>query len=638
MTEPESARKLAAILSADVVGYSRLMADDESATVQTLADYRRVFAEHIGRHHGRVVDAPGDNLLAEFASPVEALACATEVQGELARRNRQLAEHRRMQFRIGINLGDVIEKEAALYGEGVNLAARLEGLADPGGICISDIVKQAVEGKLDLAFDDLGERQVKNVAKPVRAWRVSGAAASRSIGPSRIVRPRRGWYPLAGVAVVLLVGAAVAIWRTEILSLAEFASPQDADDVLGLPEGPSIAVLPFANLSGSPEREYFADGITEDIITELSRFRDLFVIARNSTLPYKGRPARIEEVRRDLGVRYVLEGSVRTTGERMRVTAQLIDAASEAHLWAETYDRDLSAADVFAVQDDIKQKVVGLIAGEFGIIARAEIERIKYKPTESLDAYECILRAQRFRSDAHTKEEHLVALRCMDRAVELDPNYADAWAWRAYVYSEAFVHDWAIEAGEALARALDYSRRALELDPTSQMARQQLAYAHFYRGEKALFLTEAERAIALNPNNAVSLAGLGSMLRLAGQPERGVALVRKAIALNPNHPGWYHFALFGYHYDRREYAAALAEALKVNIPGFWANHMALAQAYAQLGRLDEARAAGAKLLELNPEFPHKARQEFAKFFFTEEHVEHALAGLRKAGIEFPAAP
>ncbi len=351
----EGKRKLAAILSADVAGYSRLMGDDEAATVRALTDYREVFRDHIARHQGRVVDMPGDNLMAEFASPVEAVEAAAEIQRDLARRNRQLAEHRRMDFRIGINLGDVLEKDGALFGDGVNIAARLENLAEPGGICVSESAHMQVESKLDAVFESIGEHAVKNIAKPVKAYRlVAQGAAPRP-------RSRRPLAWAAAAALVFVI-AGVAVWQTTPPPPSPpetVAAPEDP--ILALPTGPSIAVLAFDNLSGDPEQEYFSDGLTEEIITELSRFRDLFVIARNSTFQYKGQAVDIRQVGADLGVQYVVEGSVRKAGSTIRVSAQLLDATTGAHLWADDYDRELTAANIFSVQDAITQQIVSTV-------------------------------------------------------------------------------------------------------------------------------------------------------------------------------------------------------------------------------------------------------------------------------------
>jgi adenylate cyclase len=393
MDEPSQTRKLAAILAADVAGYSRLMGDDEKATVQTLTDYRKVFVEHIARHHGKVVDTTGDSVLAIFDSPVEAVGCATDIQQELARRNRHLADDRQMKFRIGINLGDVIVREdGTVYGDGVNIAARLESLGEPGGICVSSTISEHVENRLPVAFEFIGEQSVKNIAKPIRAYRVTDAQRVSSVTQNSALTPaRRNSSARArnlAFACVLLIAAGKFAWRFYSHNVI-----QD-DPILALPKGPSIAVLPFTNLSGDPAQDYFSDGITEQLISELARFRGLYVIARNSTFKYKGHTPDVREVGREFGVGYVLEGSVRRSGATLRVTAQLLDAGTGAHLWAETYDRSVTGADVFALQDDVTSKVTANIAGPQGRISQAGLENTsKRSAPKNIDSYDCVLRA-----------------------------------------------------------------------------------------------------------------------------------------------------------------------------------------------------------------------------------------------------
>ncbi len=373
--------KLAAILSADAVGYSRLMAEDEAATIRTLSSYREQIGVLVREHRGRVVDSPGDNVLAEFPTALEAVRCAVEMQGVLRARNTSLPAERRMDFRIGVHMGDVAADGERIYGDGVNIAARLEALAEAGGVCISATVHEQVRNKLDAGFTDLGDQTVKNIPDQVRVYRV---AMDGSPGPTR-PRPRSGRRPalIAAAAVVAVALVGLAAWWTQ------WPQPAIEDDpVLALPTGPTVAVLPFTNLSGDPEQEYFSDGLTDDIITALSRFRELFVIARNSTFRYKGKSVDVRELNRDLGARYVVEGSVRKAGTRLRVTVQLLDAKDGTHLWADTYDRDLSASDIFSVQDEITEQVVATIASNSGVISRVRFAEIKEKPTDTLDSYE----------------------------------------------------------------------------------------------------------------------------------------------------------------------------------------------------------------------------------------------------------
>ena len=431
MTEAGHSRKLVAILAADAEGYSRLMGDDEGATVRTLTEYRSVFTDHIARHQGRVVDTAGDSVLAVFDSPVEAVECAVGIQKELGRRNRQLAEHRRMQFRIGLNLGDVIAREdGTVYGDGVNIAARLQTLAEPGGITISGTTYDQVKGRIEVGFEFIGEQQVKNIVEPVRAYRV--------IDSRQVLPERRSPFSLLNrlgpismrhfvIAMVIAIVSGGLYWRYAPHYF------QREDPALAMPKGPSIAVLPFANLSGDAKQDYFSDGITEQLISELARFRGLYVIARNSTFKYKGRSPDVREVGRDLGVGYVLEGSVRRSGQTLRVTAQLLDAGNGAHLWAETYDRSLSGADIFALQDDITSKAVANIAGPHGLISQAGLAQTARKSPKSIDSYDCVLRAYVW-NRVLSREGHGPLRDCLEAAVARDPDYGEAWAWLAFSY------------------------------------------------------------------------------------------------------------------------------------------------------------------------------------------------------------
>lgn len=408
-------RRLSAILAADIAGYSRLMGQDEAGTVRDLKGHQAVILPLVGGHGGRIIDTAGDGILAEFPSVIGATACAVEIQRVMAARNEEVPEHRRMLFRIGINLGDVIHDEARIYGDGINVAARLEGLAEPGGVLVSQAVHDQVRDRLDLIFEDLGERELKNIARPVRVFRLRTPVESKAA-------------PVSGAA-------------------------------LPLPEKPSIAVLPFSNMSGDPEQEHFADGIAEDILTGLARLRWLFVIARNSSFTYKGRHVDVRQIGREMGVRYVLEGSVRKGGNRIRITGQLIEAETGAHLWAERYDRALD--DVFAVQDDITESVIGRIQPE---VYAAEHERLKRKPPQRLDAWESFVRGMFLysqHSDTSTKE----ALTMLDRAVELDPGYAQAHGLRAVCLAWRAFQGWE-NRDTAFTRAAEGADRAVAGDPS----------------------------------------------------------------------------------------------------------------------------------------------------------------------------
>ncbi len=516
MTEPQQNRKLAAILAADVVGYSRLMGQDESATVRVLTEYREVFKDHISRHRGTVVDTAGDSVRATFDSPVEAVQSAVEIQTELAQRNRSLAEDRRMHFRIGINLGDVIARDDnTVYGDGVNIAARLESLAQPGGVNVSSTVHDHVENKLPVTFEFTGEHTVKNIRKPVRAYRVLVDGAPESQKPK--ARVSRKWGAIAAVATVVVVVGGIAIWNGGRAPESGEAAPsaEESYDPLALPTGPSIAVLPFENMSGDPEQEYFSDGLTEDIITRLTRFPSFFVIARNSTYQYKGQAVDVRQVGRDLGAKYVVEGRVRKSGDSIRVTVQLVDSENGTHLWAETYDRDLTAANLFDIHDEITDSVTATIADARGIIVQAGNAASREKPAENLDAYECWLRLVSY-YDFITADRHLDVRNCAERAVRSNPNYSRAWTTLAYAYTDESRFGFNARPN-ALQRALKAARRAVELDSDDALAHRVLALVYYHQHDLDAFRTEAERAIALNPNNCGVLAGIGAHLAYTGE-------------------------------------------------------------------------------------------------------------------------
>ncbi len=648
----EGERKLAAILSADVVGYSKLMADDERATVNTLKEYRLAIARVIERHKGRVVNAPGDNILADFPSAVEAVQSACEIQQVLKGRNLELAADRRMEFRIGVNLGDVIEEaDGTIYGDGVNIAARMEALAEGGGICISSSVYDAVEGKIEFGFDFLGEQQVKNIAKPINVYRVRTEGKD---APSE--QPAHGVFSrgfVAAAAVVVVVLAGVIVWlitdrsqpEPEVVAedaagaeVAVEATPETApenDPILAMPTGPTIAVLPFTNTSGDPEQEYFSDGITEEIITELSRRSNLFVIARNSTFRYKGQSVDVRQVGQELGARYVLEGSVRKAGGTIRVTVQLLASTDGTTLWAETYERELSGENLFDVQDQITENVVGAIGGAYGAIHRAGLQASRGKAPGTLEAYDCVLRAITMLRRI-SPQAHLSARDCLETAVEQEPDYAEAWAWLSYVYHFEYSLGFNPRPN-SLERGLTAARQALVFDSSSQLGHQQLAYNYFLTKQQGFF-EKAEEAIAINPNNPDVIAAVGYYLSYAGKWERGAALIHKAIALNPDLPGAVYSALSAYAYVQRDYDEALRWAVKIEIPPWWKTHALLAISYGQLGMQEEATQAVNDLLAVYPSYAENARREFRKYYWDETELEHVMDGFRKAGLDIPDEP
>jgi len=627
-------RKLAAILSADAAGYSRLMADDEAETLRALNEFRHLFRKRIEAHGGRLIDTAGDSVLAEFPSAVEAVDCAVEIQHQLAKRNSQLAEHRRMQFRIGINLGDVIEQEdGTIYGDGVNVAARLQTLAEPGAICVSGTAFDQVEGKLPLQFKFIGEQSVKNIAKPVRVYRLfAKSPTSFSAHPGPPARSRKWAVALSGAGILVVLATTSWLWQ------GRWGDPREAgsDAALALPKGPSIAVLPFDNMSGDPKQEYFADGITEDIITGLSRFRDFFVIARNSTFRYKGKAVDVRDVGKALGVQYVLEGSVRREKSRIRVAVQLLDASSGAHLWADTYDRDLTTGDIFDIQDDITEKVVSKIGDPLrGMISQIDSRQARKKGAVGFEAFDCVLQGKTYFA-TFDSTIHNAVRECLERTVKTHPEYADAWAYLAVTITDEYALGYNPRPN-SLERAIEAAKRAISLDPENQVGHWFLARALFFKHDLEQFLPAAERAVSLNPNNTAVCAGAAVYISLAGQWDKGKALIERAIALNPNHPGWYHMPLFFYHYRKGEFQTALAHAQKwqQGLRTVYLPYIALAAVYGQLNRQEEASAAVNELLKLNPNFPENAWREFRKFNIEPKLAERMSDGLRKAGLTLP---
>jgi adenylate cyclase len=631
MTTQEVKRKLVAILSADVKGYSRLMSEDEVGTIQTLNIYKEVMAGLIQRYHGRVVDAPGDNVLAEFGSLVDAVQCAVEIQKELKTRNAELPENRRMEFRIGVNLGDVVEDGEQILGDGVNIAARLESLSDAGGICISGTAYDQVENKLGLGYEYLGEQSVKNIAKPVRVYRVlmEPEAAGKVIGEKK-AKPRQ-WqrFALGLVVLVIVIIAAVAIWRLYLRPTTppvEVASKEKM--VLPLPDKPSIAVLPFANMTKDPTQEPFCDGLSEEIITALSKTPKLFVIASSTTLTYKGKPVKVKQISEELGVQYVMEGSVRKAGDRLRITAQLIDALKGHHVWAERYDRDLK--DLFAVQDEITKNIITAVHIE---LTEGEQARIFAKGTANLQAYLKASEAYWYGSLA-TKESVLRAQQLAEDAIALDPNYADAYKALATVYGVAVWLGMSKSPAESLKRCIELCQKAVALDDSSGAAHATLGYWLVTVRQYDKGLAEGERAIALNPNSADVLHLYAAILTWVGRREEAIPLFREALRLNPKPPNVY-YRHFGVALrDSGQYDEAIAVAKKAieREPNDLVAYLCLASSYGLAGREGEALAAAKEVLRINPTF---SLERLAQTTPHKDPVvrERFIDALRKAGLK-----
>lgn len=574
-------RKLTAILLTDVQDYSRLMETDDEDTLRRLREYQEVIGRCIGEYRGRLVEAPGDALLAEFGSVVDAVGCAVEVQEELASRNAALPADHRMDFRAGVNLGDVIVDKESLYGDGVNIAARLEPLAEAGGICISGSVYDEVQNKLPLEWEYLGEQTLKNIAAPVRAYR-------------------------------LLTGSHVENRAT------------DSSEESNLPEKPSIAVLPFDDMSGEPRQDGFADGITEDIITALSRFPQLIVIARNSTFTYKSKAVKVQDVARELGAQYVLEGSVRKGEDRVRVVAQLIDATTGNHLWAERYDRKLT--DIFDLQEEVSQTIVATLPGR---LEAAHPEHTRRKAPEKLAAYDYVL-AAKLHHHRDSKNDNKEALRLLNKAIDLNPHFAQAYAWKAYTLGQAGARGYTKNPEVAIAQAREAITRALSLDEDDVECHRLVCEINMEWQEWDAAEFHHERAFTLNPNDPRSVAQKGELLTRLGRPVEGEKWVRKAMRLDPYGAHQYVHLLGRALYSARRYQEAVHVFQQIFTPDC-GHHAALAACYAQMHMDCKARFHVSEVLRLKPKFSI-ARYMRGITFADRTHQEHCFEGLRKAGL------
>jgi TolB-like protein/class 3 adenylate cyclase len=632
MTTQGVTRNLKAILSADVEGYSRLMSQDEVGTIRTLKSYKEAISVLIKQYRGRVVDAPGDNLLAEFGSVSDAVNCAAEIQRELAERNAELPDSRKLEFRIGINLGDVVEEEGRIYGDGVNISARVEGLAEGGGICISGTVYDQVKNKVGLEYEYLGEQTVKNITEPVRVYRVlsfPGAAAYRVVKAKEALG--RKWRKAAlAIAAILFVGAAVVVWNfflrpapplTEVASEEQMAFP--------LPDKPSIAVLPFVNMSDDPNQEYFSDGITEDLITDLSAISGLFVIARNSTYVYKGKPIKIKQVAEELGVKYVLEGSVRKADNQVRINAQLIDAITGHHLWAKRYDGHMG--DVFALQDKITKKIVSALRVK---LTGVEQKKVARKETDNIAAYDAFLKGWGHYL-RQTPDDFVKAISYFEKSIELDPNYGRAYAAVALTYwrrANAVLYAFpGVNYIETVLRAREYLQLAMKNPPSISHRLRAIMALNRRQYEEAV--SEAEHAIELDPNDSDGLYTMALVMMAVGKPEEAVESIQRGMRLDPLNTarplyllGMVHFCM-----GQFEEAANLIERALAHNPKLQRHAPILSAAYAHLGRDQKARAA---LNDYQKAFWGINLQVIMNAFpFKDLEVSNRLAdGLLKAGV------
>jgi TolB-like protein/Tfp pilus assembly protein PilF len=575
VTEQRPQRQLSAILAADVAGYSRLIGLEEEGTLARLKELRRtVIDPKITEHRGRIVKTMGDGLLVQFASAVDAVRCAGEAQREIAKQHGETAEDRRIEFRMGINVGDIVIDGDDIYGEGVNVAARLEGLSEPGGLCVSTAVYDQVRDKLDLSFEDTGEHQLKNIARPMRVYRA-------------------------------------------------LMSPAKPKSAAAPPSKPSIAVLPFINMSGDPEQTYFSDGITEDILTELSRFRALSVIARNSSFRFRGGDVDVVRVGRELNVQYVLEGSVRKMGDKIRITAQLIDATTGSHVWADRYDR--TQEEIFNVQDQVVRMIVGTLAGR---IEAAGVEKAVRKPPSSLAAYDCVLRADAL--PFSNPEARAEVRRLSEKAIELDPSYGRAYSQLAISYYLEWVNDYS-GSDAALDEAYSLANKAIALDDNDSQAFSFLGVVHMMRRSYDLSEHCLKKAIALNPNRPVVMTSLGLLYGYLGRPDDGIACFEQAKSIDQFYePTWYWPTLGTLHFMAGRYDEAIVHLSRSRAMPPWV-HAYLAASFAHTDRNVQAEHHAGEVVRLTPGFS-------AVRFLTKEPFkqsagrDHLLEGLRKAGL------
>ena len=580
--EQKVTRKLRAILSADVKGYSILMADDEVFTIESLKTYRQIMSEYIKQRNGRVVDSPGDNLLAEFASAVDAVRCSVEIQKRLKKENELYVKDKRVQFRIGINLGDVVQDGDRIYGSGVNIAARIEGLADPGGLCISRSTYDQVKEKLELEFEYLGEHEVKNIKEPVRVY--------KALLDSDPLKPL-------------------------------------VTESLKLPEKPSIAVLPFDNMSGDPNQEYFSDGLTEQIINGLCKVLNLFVIGRNSSFAYKGKLISTKQIAQELGVKYILEGSIQRAGDRVRITAQLLDATTDYHMWSESYDRNLE--DLFALQDEITMKIMGAMAIK---LTTGEQARIYEMETSNIQAYDALARGldcfYRF-----NKQDNYQARLLFEQAYQLDENYAFAVALIGWAHVSDFFFNWSDNPLESFIEAEKYTHKALDMNDSLDTPHTLMAYIHLFKKEYDKAIHESKRAVALNPNGADAIAHLGFINSMTGKPEKGIILLKRAFRLNPiPQPHFYLFLGEAYRLtDQYEKAIEMLnhsfniESSSVNL------YLMLTSCYICLNDFEKAQTSVKKAFEIEPNLSLELVKNMS-LQKDQSKLEKYIENLRKAGL------
>ena len=575
-------QRLAAVLAADMVGYSRLMELDERGTLARLRTHRiELIDPAIAKNQGHIIKTTGDGMLVEFQSVADAVRCAVEVQDRMRRRNSDVSADRRMEFRIGINLGDIIFEDGDIYGEGVNVAARVEQLADIGGICVTAAVHGQVDGRLEIAFEDLGEKLLKNISRTVRVYRVVSGTPERE-------------------------------------SMNEKATAKEAV------VKPTVAVLPFTNMSGDPEQEFFADGLTEDILTELSRRHELFVISRTSTFVYKGQSANLREVARKLGARYLVEGSVRRAGDRLRVSVQLIDTVSDSHIWAERYDRKLD--DIFSMQDEITAAIVATLPGRLEAAQHDQLARTK---PSNMAAYECVLTAKVLHHRSST-EDNAEALKRIDRALKLDPDYAHAHAWRGCILGQAWGYGWCKDKDATFKEVEFELAKAIELDDNDADVHRILAAVAIARNDMSRAGYHQDRALALNPNDDLVVVQMGELFTWLGRAKEGIEWIRKAMQLNPHHPARFWSHLGKAYFVGRQYAQAIESFMRLSTLDTQ-QHAFVAASYGLLGDRTAAAAHVTRVRQLDPELDLQ-KLLAAMHYANEADLTHLREGLTSAGL------
>jgi adenylate cyclase len=636
MTEERVKRKISAILSADAAGYSRLMGEDEVSTVRTLEAYRKVMSDLIEQFRGRVVDSPGDNLLAEFSSVVDAVQCAVEIHEVIRAKNEELPEDRRMLFRIGVNLGDVIEEGDRIYGDGVNIAARLESLAEPGGICISGSAHEQIKNKLALGYEYIGVHTVKNIAEPLKVYRVP-------MGP-KAVTPKEGnekktklknwqWTALGAAGAIIVIIGALAILNfyprgpsIEPASIERMTYP--------LPDKPSIAVLPFTNMSGDPEQDYIGDGLSENIISALSVSSQIFVIASNSTFTYKGKPVKVQQVAEDLGVQYVLEGSILKSGERLRVTAQLIDALSGHHLWSEVYDRKMR--ELFELLDEITKKI--MVSLQVELTSLGKDARLFAKFTDNLEAWKHFMKGKEL-YESFVEEDNAKAREHFETALELDPQYVPAMSHLGFTHWLDSGMGWSDSPSASMNRAFELAQKAVELDDQDPLAHGLLGYVFLIQGQHEKAITEGTRAITLNPNFALGCGQLGSIMSYCGQFDESITMLKKGYRLNPNlDPSFLYDLTRSYIFlERYEKALEACNEMEKHVLNGRLGELKLfpplysSWIYQELGREEESRAYMTEALKRKPDLSLEWFKRLSPYK-NPAHLKRALDALRKAGM------